>query len=145
MTLPEWITIGQLAQRSGLATSALRFYEDEGFIQSQRTEGNQRRYHRSTLRRVALVRAARQMGISLAEVKASLAGLPQDRPLRKRDWQRLSTRWKATIDDRIRVLEQLRDQADSCVGCGCLSLVSCGLFNPDDNAGVGASGARAFR
>lgn len=137
--LPEEITIGQLSERSGAATSALRFYEERDLITSHRTSGNQRRFHRSTLRRVAVIKAAQELGITLADVGAALDAIPHDKAPTKRDWARLSSVWKKQLNDRIAHLERLRDQADSCVQCGCLSLQSCGLFNPQDK--VGGSGA----
>lgn len=136
------LTIGDLAQRSGVAPSALRFYEAEGLIVSERTDGNQRRFARPTLRRVALVQAGRGAGIPLADIRAALEHLPHDRTPTKRDWERLSKSWQADVDARIARLEGLRDQLSSCIGCGCLSLRSCALFNPEDRAGRNGPGAR---
>ncbi len=142
MDTSDELTIGELAARSGVATSALRFYEAEGLIASRRTAGNQRRYVRSTLRRVALIHAGRAAGIGLEDIREALAGLPFDRPPVKADWVRLSRRWQHELDERIEQLEALRDQLGSCIGCGCLSLRSCRLFNPDDRAAQNGAGPR---
>jgi MerR family transcriptional regulator, redox-sensitive transcriptional activator SoxR len=133
------LTIGELANRVGVATSAIRFWESEGLIASYRTEGNQRRFGRSTIRRVSLIRAAQEAGLTLSEVSEALETLPHDKTATKRDWQRLSRSWRGRIDERIAELEALRDQLTDCIGCGCLSLRSCGIFNPADRAaGLGA-------
>lgn len=126
------ITIGQLAHRAGVATSALRFYESEGLIHSRRTAGNQRRYARATLRRVAFIRSAQRVGLSLEEIRDALRTLPEQRTPTKADWARLSRSWRPRLDDQIERLEQLRDSLDSCIGCGCLSLRTCALYNPED-------------
>ena len=136
------LTIGELAERSGVAASALRFYEAEGLISARRTDGNQRRFARSTLRRVALVHAGRSAGIPLARIRFALDGLPRDRTPTKRDWERLSRAWKADVGERIEELVRLRDDLTSCIGCGCLSLQSCSLFNPGDRAARRGPGAR---
>ncbi len=136
----EWLSIGELAERAGVATSALRFYEDRGLIASERTSGNQRRYPRATLRRVALIRAAQEMGLSLGEVAVALETLPHERTPTKRDWERLSRSWRARLDNQIAELQALRDELSDCIGCGCLSLKSCAIFNPSDaisNKGTG--------
>jgi MerR family redox-sensitive transcriptional activator SoxR len=138
----DLLTIGELAARSGLATSALRFYEAERLIHATRTEAGHRRYTRSTLRRVAFVRAAREIGLSLDEIHASLATLPPDRTPSKADWARLSRQWRGHLDERIRYLERLRDDLTSCIGCGCLSLANCRLQNPADKAAADGAGAR---
>jgi MerR family redox-sensitive transcriptional activator SoxR len=138
----DQLTIGELAKRAGVATSALRFWEAEGLISSERTSGNQRRYHRATLRRVSLIRAAQEAGLTLREVADALETLPHDHTATKKDWQRLSSSWRGRIEQRIGELELLRDQLDSCIGCGCLSLQSCGLFNPDDRAAGLGTGPR---
>jgi MerR family redox-sensitive transcriptional activator SoxR len=143
--LPEWITIGQLAQRSGLATSALRFYESKGLIRSERTAGNQRRYRRAMLRRVATIRAAQAVGLSLEEIAETLAALPFDQVADRRDWERLSSAWREDLDRRIARLEALRDDLSGCIGCGCLSLRTCRLFNRDDEAAAEGPGARGLR
>lgn len=136
------IPIGELAARSGVATSALRFYETESLIRSERTSGNHRVYRRSVLRRVAFIRIAQRMGLSLDEVGEALAILPQDRAPTKREWARLSRSWRSRLDERISALEGLRDDLIGCIGCGCLSLRSCTLYNPDDVASSRGTGAR---
>jgi MerR family transcriptional regulator, redox-sensitive transcriptional activator SoxR len=140
--LPARITIGQLAERSGVATSALRFYEANALIHSERTAGNQRRYARGELRRVAFIRAAQQVGLSLEEIQTALATLPQERTPSKADWTRLSRSWRPRIDAEIAALEALRDRLTSCIGCGCLSLRRCALSNPGDVVAARGPGAR---
>ncbi|MDV6012690.1 redox-sensitive transcriptional activator SoxR [Haloechinothrix sp. LS1_15] len=137
------LTIGQLAERSGVPTTALRFYEQRGLISAERTGGNQRRYARSTLRRGALIPAAQRIGLSLEEIRNALDTLPDDRAPTKADWTRLSTQWRAELDARIDALQRLRDNLTGCIGCGCLSLRSCALHNAGDAMaahGPGASG-----
>lgn len=141
----DLLTIGELAARSGVRTSALRFYEAEGLIAAARTDANHRRYARSTLRRVAFVRAARQIGLPLEEIRGTLATLPDDRTPTKADWSRLSRRWREHLDARIDYLERLRDDLTSCIGCGCLSLTNCRLQNPADALAREGSGARLLR
>jgi MerR family redox-sensitive transcriptional activator SoxR len=136
------LTIGELAARSGLAASALRFYEAEGLIASTRTDAGHRRYRRSTLRRVAFVRAGREIGLTLDDIRASLATLPVERTPSKADWARLSRRWREHLERRIRYLERLRDDLTSCIGCGCLSLANCRLQNRDDKVAAEGSGPR---
>ena len=126
------LTIGELATRVGVATSALRFYESEGLIESRRTEGNQRRYPRATLRRVSVIKAAQALGLTLREIQETFEALPDGRTPTKRDWQRLSRRWRQRLDQQIAGLEALRKDLDGCIGCGCLSLKVCSLFNPGD-------------
>ncbi len=126
------LTIGQVAERTGAATSALRYWEDLGLIGSVRTAGNQRRYERATIRRVSFIRAAQRIGLSLEEIGAALATLPEGRTPTAGDWARLSRAWRSRLDDQIRRIEALRDQLDSCIGCGCLSLRTCALNNPSD-------------
>lgn len=130
----ELLTVGQVAERSGLETSAVRYYEAQGLIASTRSEGGQRRYPRETLRRIAVVRAAQRVGLTLAEIRASLASLPDNRTPTPKDWARLSTEWRARLDANIALLEGLRDDLDSCIGCGCLSFDACALYNPADGA-----------
>jgi MerR family redox-sensitive transcriptional activator SoxR len=137
---PLW-TIGHLAERAGVATSAIRFYESRGLISSVRTSGNQRRYEQSTLRRVAFVRTAQRIGLSLDEIAEALATLPEGRTPTKSDWHRLSKAWRPRLDEQIRRIELLRDRLDGCIGCGCLSLRSCALNNPGDEAGTHGTGA----
>lgn len=138
----EWMTIGDLANRAGVAASALRFYEKKGLIESKRTDGNQRRYPRATLRRVALIRAGQQVGLSLAELARALEALPHDKTPTKTDWERLSEGWRARLDSQIEELTALRDELSDCIGCGCLSLESCALFNPGDAAAELGTGPR---
>jgi MerR family redox-sensitive transcriptional activator SoxR len=126
------LTIGQVAQRTGAATSALRYWEELGLIGSERTTGNQRRYERATIRRVSFIRAAQRVGLSLDEIGAALATLPDGRTPTASDWARLSRSWRGRLDEQIRRIEKLRDQLDSCIGCGCLSLRTCALNNPSD-------------
>ena len=140
--LADAITIGELAARSGTAASALRFYESLGLIAAERTAGNQRRYARATLRRVAFIKAAREIGLTLDEVDTALATLPTGKTPTKADWQRLSNGWQRHLDDRIRKLERLRTALTACIGCGCLSLQTCRIFNPDDDVAAGGAGAR---
>ena len=140
--LESRLTIGELARRAGVATSALRYYEQLGLIVSERTAGGQRRYARAMLRRVAFIRAAQQVGLSLDEVGAALARLPVERAPNKADWNSVSHTWVARIDDRIAQLEGLRDRLTGCVGCGCLSLRTCRLYNPGDTAATHGPGAR---
>jgi MerR family redox-sensitive transcriptional activator SoxR len=135
------LTVGELAERSGVAPSALRYYEELGLITSRRTAGNQRRYDRATLRRVSFVRAAQAVGLSLDEITAALATLPAGRTPTKRDWTRLSASWRGLLEERIERLERLRDRLDGCIGCGCLSLRSCALHNPDDVKAARGPGA----
>jgi MerR family redox-sensitive transcriptional activator SoxR len=139
------LTIGELSARSGVAPSALRFYEERGLIHAERTDGNQRRYARRTLRRVALVRAGRAAGIPLERIGEALDSLPTQRPPTRRDWERLSRAWRADIDERISVLEALRDRLTTCIGCGCLSIDRCTLLNPDDEAAAFGAGAHYLR
>jgi MerR family redox-sensitive transcriptional activator SoxR len=136
------LTVGQLAERSGVAVSALHFYEKQGLISSRRTSGNQRRFRRDTLRRVALIRIAQRVGISLAEVRAALAELPDNRTPDRADWERLSGRWHDDLQERIRELEQLRDRFTDCIGCGCLSIDRCRMANPGDVLAAQGAGPR---
>jgi len=136
------LSIGDVARRSGVAPSALRFYERRGLIASTRTDGNQRRYDRAVLRRIALVQAGRAAGISLVEIRAALASLPTSRAPSRRDWERLSSRWRNDLDARIETLQALRERLTTCIGCGCLSIDKCELLNPDDAAAAEGAGAR---
>lgn len=133
--------IGALSERTGVAPSALRFYEAEGLLTSRRTEGGQRRFPRATVRRVSFIRVAQQVGLSLDDIRRALDSLPAGRTPTEADWRRLSSSWRPLLDDRIATLERLRDRLDSCIGCGCLSLRSCGLLNPGDRAGARGPGA----
>lgn len=138
----DWLTIGEVARRSGVATSALRFYETKGLIASQRTDGNQRRYPRATLRRVALIRAGQEVGLSLSELAEALEHLPHDKTPTRSDWERLSQAWRSRLDSQIAELVALRDELTDCIGCGCLSLTSCAIFNPGDAASRLGTGPR---
>lgn len=138
----DGLTIGQVAARSGVAPSALRYYEQQGLVTATRTPGGARRYPRSVLRRLAFVRAAQNVGLSLAEIRDALATLPEGRPPTARDWERLSRAWRDRLDQQIAALERLRDGLTSCIGCGCLSLTRCRLSNPADVAGQEGTGAR---
>lgn len=140
--MDESLTIGELAERAGVATSALRYYEERGLISSGRTEGNQRRYQRSTLRTVSVIRAAQEVGLTLAEIERALESLPNSRTPTKADWAKLARGWRSELEERIDELIALRDELDSCIGCGCLSLKSCAIFNPGDRAAIAGSGAR---
>jgi MerR family redox-sensitive transcriptional activator SoxR len=132
---------GELAARAGVAVSALHFYERQGLLTSSRTSGNQRRYARDTLRRVAFIKMSQRLGIPLSRVRDALATLPSDRVPTSRDWARLSAEWRSDLDDRIVHLQRLRDKLADCIGCGCLSLRACALFNPDDALGAEGPGA----
>ncbi len=131
-TVAKQLTVGDVAARSGVAVSTLHFYEAQGLIHSWRNRGNQRRYPREVLRRVAVIKVAQRTGIPLAEIRETLATLPDNRTPTEADWTRLSKRWRADLDDRINRLIRLRDQLDGCIGCGCLSLGVCPLYNPWD-------------
>ena len=141
MKTTDLLTVSDVAARSGFAASALRYYEREGLIRATRTTGNQRRYERGVLRRLAFIRAARNVGLSLDEVAAALATLPDGRTPTRADWARLSRTWRARLDDQISALERLRSGLESCIGCGCLSLKHCGIQNPGDLAAARGPGA----
>ena len=134
-------TIGELSARSGVSASALRFYEREGLIDAGRTEGNQRRYATVTLRRVALIQAGKSAGVPLERIRTALDTLPAGKQPTKRDWERLSRSWRAELDERIATLEAIRGRLTTCIGCGCLSLKTCGLLNPGDEAAAAGPGA----
>ena len=139
------LTIGELALRSGVSASALRFYERRGLISAGRTDGNQRRYERATLRRVALVQAGRAAGIPLERIRAALETLPAGRKPGRRDWERLSRSWQVDLDRRIETLQALRNRLTTCIGCGCLSIDRCSLLNPEDEAATRGAGAHYLR
>ena len=144
--LPEMLTIGDVAARSGVPHTALRFYEERGLIASERTAGNQRKYRRAVLRRLAFIRTAQRVGLSLEEIHDALATLPQRRTPTKSDWTKLSQIWRGELDARIDALHRLRERLSGCIGCGCLSLKSCNLYNHDDqlaHIGPGAPGLKA--
>ncbi|ASR43918.1 redox-sensitive transcriptional activator SoxR [Xanthomonas citri pv. mangiferaeindicae] len=137
----DTLSVGELAERSGVAISALHFYERQGLLHSTRNAGNQRRYRRDALRRVAVIRVAQRAGIPLAAIGQALATLPDGRTPTQADWTRLSRHWRSDLDARIAQLTRLRDQLDGCIGCGCLSLRVCPLRNPGDVAGTQGPGA----
>jgi MerR family redox-sensitive transcriptional activator SoxR len=142
MERSDLLPIGEVAVRSGVATSAIRFYEAEGLISSVRTTGNQRQFARHTLRRLAFIRAAQRVGLTLDDIAAALATLPPDRAPTKAQWAKLSRAWSGKLGERIADLEALRDDLTSCIGCGCLSLTACRLYNPQDSARAGGAGPR---
>lgn len=142
MKTTDLLTVGEVAHRSGFATSALRFYEAQGLISSTRTSGGQRRYERNVLRRLAFIRAARNVGLALDEIAAALATLPSSRTPTREDWARLSRTWRHRLDEQITALKALRDGLESCIGCGCLSLKRCKLSNPNDVAAGYGAGAQ---
>jgi MerR family redox-sensitive transcriptional activator SoxR len=139
------MTIGQLSRRAGIATSALRFYEAEGLLAGSRSAGGHRQYPRHALRRVAFIRAAQTVGLTLPQIKAALATLPDSRTPTKADWARLSASWAPLLDARIAALQQLRERLTGCIGCGCLSLKACALYNPGDQVCQEGAGARLLR
>jgi MerR family redox-sensitive transcriptional activator SoxR len=138
----ELLTVGEMTRRTGVAASALRFYEDLGLIAAERTAGNQRRYARHMLRRVSLITVAKRLGIPLADVQATFDDVPLDRPPSHADWQRASRRWKRLLEERRQGIERLERELTGCIGCGCLSMRACGLLNPDDALGDRGAGPR---
>ena len=136
------LTIGEMSERTGVAPSALRFYEAEGLIHATRSDGGQRRYAREMIRRVSFIRVAKQVGLSLEEIGTAMASLPDSRTPTRRDWERLSSEWRPRIEHQIGVLERLRDRLTGCIGCGCLSMQACKLLNPGDEAAVRGPGPR---
>ena len=141
----DGLSIGEVSARSGVATSALRFYESQGLLASQRTSGNQRRYERAVLRRIALIQAGRAAGIPLERIRSALDTLPAGRTPTRRDWERLSRAWRSDLDEQIATLHAVRDRLTTCIGCGCLSIDACTLLNPDDEAGGLGAGAHYLR
>ncbi|HLK26628.1 MAG TPA: redox-sensitive transcriptional activator SoxR [Caulobacteraceae bacterium] len=139
---PALLSIGDLARRTGLSVSAIRFYEERGLVSADRTGGNQRRFPRSEIRRLSFALIAQQLGLSLAEIEAELALLPAARTPTRADWEAVSRRIRKRLDARIALLERTRDRLDSCIGCGCLSLDRCALYNPDDRAARAGAGPR---
>ena len=138
----NYLGIGEVARRTGVAASALRFYESRGLIQSVRVSGNHRRYHRAMLRRISIIRVAQALGLSLSEIGEALAQLPNQRTPTRRDWARLSTSWGKRLDQRIADLQNLRDRLSGCIGCGCLSMKNCALYNENDTAAALGDGPR---
>ncbi len=139
---PKALTVGQVADRSGVAVSAIHFYEAKGLIVGWRTAGNQRRYPRIVLRRVAVIKVAQRVGIPLSDIRVALNSLPHGRTPTEKDWAALSARWRSDLNERISRLTKLRDELTNCIGCGCLSLNSCPLYNPGDNLGKQGPGPR---
>lgn len=142
MVADRFITIGELARRTGVAVSALRFYEKKGLLQALRTSGNQRRFLRSDIRRVSFILIAQKLGLALADIERELAELPQGRTPTLADWERISRSMRNSIDEKIALLELTRRKLDECIGCGCLSLTKCRLYNADDAAGAQGPGPR---
>ena len=138
----ETLSIGEVAARSGMAPSALRFYEAEGLVEANRTDGGQRRFDRDVLRRLAFIRVAQRVGLTLDEVRSALATLPDGRTPTAKDWSVLSRTWRPRLDEQIAMLTALREQLSSCIGCGCLSLRACALYNPNDGAAALGTGPR---
>ncbi len=134
------LTVGKVAERCGIKVSALHFYEEKGLIRSWRNQGNQRRYKADVLRRVSVIKAAQKMGVSLQEIKAAFATLPNNRTPDTKDWDKLASHWRESLNDRIQYLEKLRDYLSGCIGCGCLSLKKCPLYNKDDELAKFGSG-----
>jgi len=145
MVMQTWLRIGDVARRSGVAVSTLHFYEAQGLLVAQRTSGNQRRYSRSVLRRIAVIRAAQSLGISLGEIAKALKTLPGQRTPTKADWARLSSQWRASLSQRIEDLTALRDRLQGCIGCGCLSLRACHLYNSNDRLGNQGAGPQRLK
>jgi MerR family redox-sensitive transcriptional activator SoxR len=139
------LTVGEVAARSGVSVSALHFYERKGLIRSHRTGGNQRRYDRDVLRRVALIQFAQELGISLAEIGSSLSGLPEGRIPSRKDWERISRQWSGDLDRRIALLQALRQKLAGCIGCGCLSIDRCKIFNAQDHLAARGAGPVLLR
>ena len=140
--MSDRISIGRLAERTGVTVSTLRFYEDSGLLHPVRNNGGQRRFLRSDIRRVSFILIAQQMGFTLSEIAQQLAALPEQRTPTQRDWTRLSKAYRRVLDERIQVLQRMRDRLDGCIGCGCLSLKNCALYNPDDRASQRGPGPR---
>lgn len=145
MGLRVEMTVGEVTERAGLSPATLRYYERLGLLSATRTAGNQRRYSRQVLRRLAFVAAGQRVGLTLTQIHDLLTQLPKDRAPSREDWTRLSGPWRALIDARIRELRALQDTLDGCIGCGCLSLTRCALFNPDDAAAAEGAGSRWLR
>ena len=145
MKANDLLSIGELARRTGLSVSAIRFYESKGLVEAWRTGGNQRRFPRSDIRRLSFILIAQRLGLSLGEIEEAMADLPQGRTPNARDWSRISTTIRDRIDAQIAQLEKVRDDLDGCIGCGCLSLKKCALYNANDKWGESGSGPRVLR
>lgn len=145
MNANNLLSIGELARRTGLAVSAIRFYEEKGLVEPIRTSGNQRRFLRSDIRRLSFILIAQRLGLSLEEISEELRRLPRGRTPTSFDWWRIGESIRESIDRRIAMLERVRDNLDGCIGCGCLSLKTCKLYNPDDEAAAGGPGPRVLR
>ena len=141
MTQEANLSIGKVAKRCGIKVSTLHFYEEKGLIRSWRNNGNQRRYKPEVMRRISVIKAAQKMGVSLEDIKIALSSLPNNRTPDKKDWEKLSSRWHELLNERIKALEVMRDSISSCIGCGCLSLSSCPIYNPEDELSTQGSGA----
>ncbi|WDE08732.1 redox-sensitive transcriptional activator SoxR [Thalassomonas viridans] len=144
MALARELSVGEVAKRTGVAVSTLHFYESKGLISSYRDSANHRRYHRDILRKISVIRIAQQAGIQLREIKAALASIPGDKTVTPKDWERLSTTWRQQLNDRIDQLTDLRDNLDTCIGCGCLSMKHCRLANPNDILGEDSPGPHIY-
>ena len=145
MKANDLLTIGELARRTGLSVSAIRFYEEKGLVSALRTSGNQRRFLRGDIRRLSFILIAQRLGLSLAEIEQAMASLPQGRTPNAADWKTISRTVRARIDAQIAALEKVREDLDGCIGCGCLSLKKCALYNADDRWGESGSGPRVLR
>ncbi len=139
--LPANLSVGDVAKRSAVSIATLHFYEEKGLIDAIRNAGNQRRYSKDVLRRIGIIKAAQKVGISLKDIKQAMSFLPKNKVPTKSDWQKLSKQWRHDLDQRIRELSALRDNMTTCIGCGCLSLKACPLYNPNDELGIQQSGA----
>ncbi len=142
MTATRTFTVGEVAERAGVNTSALRFYEANGLITAERNDAGHRRYYADTLRRVSFIKVAQRVGLTLGEIRGALDSLPHSRTPTRSDWARLATAWQPMLDERIALLTSMREKLGGCIGCGCLSLDTCALYNPDDVAASHGSGAR---
>ena len=140
--MAKTFSIGEVARRTGVATSALRFYEANGLITADRTDAGHRRYRADVMRRVGFIKVAQRVGLSLEEIRAALDSLPASRTPNRRDWARLAASWQPILDERIALLEAMKEKLDGCIGCGCLSLDTCALYNPDDEASARGAGPR---
>lgn len=141
-TAEQHLSVGQVADRTGLSVSAIRFYETQGLVTPSRNQGGQRRFRRSDIRRLSFILIAQQLGFPLAEIRERMAGLPEGRTPTKKDWAKISRAFRSALQARIDLITNMRDRLDGCIGCGCLSLTNCALYNPEDRAKVGGAGPR---